>query len=200
MSLDLEPTTGKPTPPRRSRARWMVIAVAAAVVVIAAISSLVLWLGENDKGHTDGGLRPDSGASAPATTAPAPSASASGEPSASPGRTGDVTRLTLAPQPARCLPPSVDRLRSAALAFKATVGQIGRKFVVLKAQSWIHADGFGGTDTVRVALPGPRTDLPVTFQPGKTYLIAATGDAQVVSCGLSGVKTPSLTKLYADAF
>lgn len=203
MSLDLKPTTGNPTPPRPSRARWLVIAVAAAVVVVAAVSSLVLWLGEGDNGHTDGGLRADPSASAPASSAPAqPSSGASSEPpaSSSPKAGGGVTRLTLAPQPARCLPPSADRLSSAALAFQATVGQIGRKSVVLNARSWIHAEGFGGTDTVRVALPGARTDLPVTFEPGKTYLVAATGDGQVLSCGMSGVKTPSLAKLYADAF
>jgi len=196
MSLDVEPRTGKPTPPRRSRARWIVVAAAVVVVAVAAISSLVLWVGEDDD-HAD---------------APPPVPTPTGTPTGTPTRTAGpsggastapqtkVTRLTLGANPARCMVPSVARLRQAALAFQATVGKIGQKTVILNVTDWKHADGFGGTDTVRVALPGATTEAPVTFESGKSYLVAATGDAQVMVCGLSGEATPDLTKLYAAAF
>jgi hypothetical protein len=201
MSLDVEPKTGTPSPPRRSRARWLVVAAAVAVVVVAAVSSLVLWLGEDDNGHTDGGLRADPSAAAPSTAAPSGQASQQPSAQATPsGGQGGVTRLTLSPQPARCMVPSVDRLRTAVLAFQGTVAKIGSKAVLLDVSRWLHADGFGGTNTVRIALPAKTTESPVTFRPGTTYLVAATGDAQVMSCGLSGEKSADLAKMYADAF
>lgn len=199
MSLDMEPKTGTPQPPRSSRARWLVVAVAVAVVVIAAISSLVLWLGEDDDGPT---AAPTPVPTTPVPTQPAPSAAPSTSPSAAATGQPKTARLTLSPEPARCLLPSVVRLRTATLAFEASVDQIGPDHVLLavRRDGWRRADGFGGTNTVRVDLPGARTDSPVTFAAGKTYLVAATGDGQVMSCGLSGVETPRLSKLYAAAF
>lgn len=201
MSLDMEPKTGTPQPPRSSRARWLVVAVAVAVVVIAAISSLVLWLGEDDDGPT---AAPTPVPTTPVPTQPAPSAAPATSSSPSAAATGQpkTARLTLSPEPARCLLPSVVRLRTATLAFEASVDQIGPDYVLLavRRDGWRRADGFGGTNTVRVDLPGARTDSPVTFAAGKTYLVAATGDGQVMSCGLSGVETPRLSKLYAAAF
>jgi len=40
----------------------------------------------------------------------------------------------------------------------------------------------------------------VVFQPGKTYLIAATTGGQVMTCGYSGPADPKLLALYNDAF
>lgn len=170
------------------------MAAAVVVVVAAAVSSLVLWLGEGDNSDTNGGgaTQPPPSAAPPATTGPTTGPTGAAQPT--------VTRLTLAPQQARCLVPTAAGLRSAAVAFEGTVAQIGPRAVLLDVSSWLHADGFGGTNTVRVALPAAGTDSPVAFRAGRTYLVAATGDAKVMACGLSGVKTPDLSKLYAAAF
>jgi hypothetical protein len=64
----------------------------------------------------------------------------------------------------------------------------------------MYADGFGGTDTVRITLPPPSTIPMPEFEKGKNYLVAATGDAEVIGCGYSDAKTPKLQKLYTAAF
>ncbi|MEP9382621.1 hypothetical protein [Nocardioides sp. KR10-350] len=196
MSLDVEPQTSTPTPPR-SPWRWVAAAVAVAVLVVAAAASAVLWLGEGDDGHTDGGLRADPSAAASTDTGAA-SDSASDSASGS-----QPLALTVTPQTGRCLLPSADRLKSGAtLAFEATVGEVDQSTgtAVLDVTKWLFSDGFGGTDTVRIALPARTTESTPTFAPGHTYLVAAGGDAQVMGCGFTGEKTPRLTRLYAAAF
>ncbi|MEX0426567.1 hypothetical protein AB3X52_02970 [Nocardioides sp. DS6] len=206
MSPSVAPRTEQksltPPPPRRSPVRWAVGALAAAVVVVAAVASVVLWTHEDSKGHPedDGGLKaaPSSAPSAGASTAPSTGASAT----AGPGATKPVV-LTVVPQRGRCLLPSADRLKaSAALAFQGTVAEIDRgdHTAVLDVTRWLYADGFGGTDTVRVDLPAAGTESTPTFKVGHTYLVAATGEGQVMGCGFSGEKSGDLSTLYGRAF
>ena len=194
---DQQPST--PTPPRRSPARWALGAVAAAVVVVAAVASVVTWTHEDSQGHSDGGLRAEPGTE---VSTPADQQS-SASPSDAPSAAAKPVVLTVKPQQGRCLLPSPDRLKdSAALAFEGTVAEIdaASHTAVLDVTTWIYADGFGGTDTVRVQLPAAGTESTPTFKRGHHYLVAATGHGQVMGCGFTGEKTGDLSTLYGRAF
>lgn len=192
--MEHKPAT--PPPPRRSPARWIVGALAAAVVVVAAIASAALWFGGDDTDGSDSAGSPV--ASAPATSAaPSPSARQSARAGAAP------VVLQVVPQRGRCLLPNPDQLRSnAKLAFQGTVARIDASShtALLDVSRWIHADGFGGSNTVQVRLPRVGSESAPTFRVGHTYLVAANGDQEVMGCGFSGEKSHDLATLYGRAF
>lgn len=190
MSVDVGPKTGMQPP--RSPWRWIAAAIAATVVLVAVVASFGL-LGSDDTAD-DPDAKPASPTATVTETAPVPS------PSAPAGGAGS-TELTVVADAARCIPPTSKWLsRNAALAFEGTAESVTETEAVLRVKTWMYADGFGGTDTVRITLPPPSTIPMPEFEKGKTYLVAATGDAEVVGCGYSDAKTPKLQKLYTAAF
>lgn len=197
MSADAGSETG--TPPR-SPWRWVAAVVAAAVVLVAIVASFGL-LGTDDDAE-DPAAGPPSPTATVTETAPPPSESASGSASESAPSQGDgATELTVVADAARCIPPTAKWLaQNAALAFEGTVESVDKSAAVLRVKTWMYADGFGGTDTVRVALPAPSTIPMPEFEKGETYLVAAKGDAKVIGCGYSEAKSPKLQKLYTNAF
>lgn len=205
-SVEQKPST--PPPPRRSPVKWLMGALAAAVVVVAAVASAVLWSGEDD----DTTATKQTPASPPSASAGAGQSGAAqtgagqagaGQPSAGRSNTGRPIALTVKPQQGRCLLPSPDRLKtSAALAFEGTVARVdaGSRTAVVDVTKWLFADGFGGTDTVRIQLPQAGTESTPTFEKGHTYLVAATGQGEVMGCGFTGEKSGGLSTLYGRAF
>lgn len=195
MSIDVEPREDMERP--RSAWRWVAAGVAAAVVVVAVVAAFGAF-GSDDKpaaGGTSASPRPTVTVTASTPAASAPAASAK------PPADGKVTALSVAPDTGRCIPPSSAWLaKHASLAFEGKVTDIAGKAAVLQVSNWMYADGFGGTDTVRIALPPQTTELTPQFEKGKTYLVAAGSDAKVLGCGYTDVKGPDLQKLYSGAF
>lgn len=190
MSVDVGP--GTEMKPPRSPWRWIAAVVAAAVVLVAIVASFGL-LGSDDTAD-DPEAAPPSPTATVTETAPVPSASAPADGAA-------ATELTVVPDAARCMPPTSKWLaQNAALAFEGTVSSVTEGEAVLRVKTWLYADGFGGTDTVRITLPAPSTIPMPEFEKDKTYLVAAKGDAKVIGCGYSDVKGPTLRKLYTAAF
>ncbi|MFI5622085.1 hypothetical protein ACIA03_01335 [Nocardioides sp. NPDC051685] len=190
MSVDVGPKTGMQPP--RSPWRWIAAAIAAAVVLVAVIASFGL-LGSDDTAD-DPDAKPASPTATVTETAPVPS------PSAPAGGAGS-TELTVVADAARCIPPTSKWLsQNAALAFEGTAESVTETEAMLRVKTWMYADGFGGTDTVRITLPPPSTIPMPEFEKGKNYLVAAKGDAEVIGCGYSDAKTPKLQKLYTAAF
>lgn len=217
MSSSAPPSVGKkpstPPPPGpgkgRSPVRWLVGALAAAVVVVAAVASAVLWSGEDDQDSASTRQASPPAASAdPGQVTPSQGTSGRGTPSAGPSgggqqQTSRPLELTVKPQQGRCLLPSADRLKSAAaLAFEGTVATIDARSrtAVVDVSKWLYADGFGGTDTVRIQLPQAGTESTPTFRRGHTYLVAADGQGEVMGCGFTGERSGDLTTLYGRAF
>lgn len=190
MSVDLGPKTGTQRP--RSPWRWLAAVIAAAVVLVAVVASFGL-LGSDDTAEDPDAGPPSPTATVTETAAP-PSASA-------PAGGGGTTELTVVADAARCLPPTSKWLsRNAALAFEGTAESVTESEAVLRVKTWMYADGFGGTDTVRITLPAPSTIPMPEFEKGKTYLVAAKADAEVIGCGYSDAKSAKLQKLYTAAF
>jgi hypothetical protein len=162
----------------RSPLTWLA-AAAAVVVILAGVGAFALMNGEDS-----------------ATPAAGP------EPSASTGA-GDVTELRAPGAGAttgRCLPPSVDVLSGAAVAFDGTVEDIEGDLVTLRPTHW-----YAGQPTDLVTVKGPSDELQqlllaVDFQDGGRYLVAASKDDRVLVCGLSAPFSPRLEGLYGKAF
>lgn len=179
---------------KKSPWRWVAAVVAAAVVLVAVVASFGI-LGTDDDAEDPAAGPPSPTATVTETAAP-PSESAS-----APAQGDGATELTVVADAARCIPPTAKWLaKNAALAFEGTVESVDKSAAVLRVKTWMYADGFGGTDTVRVVLPEPSTIPMPEFEKDKTYLVAAKGDAKVIGCGYSEVKSPKLQKLYTNAF
>ncbi|MGH3351463.1 MAG: hypothetical protein ACRDPS_12435 [Nocardioides sp.] len=194
MSVDVGSKTEREPP--RSPWRWIAAVVAALVVLVAIVASFGL-LGSDDQAD-DPKATPPSPTATVTETAPVPSESA-------PAQGGGATELTVVADAARCIPPTSKWLaQNAALAFEGTVVSAETTSAggeaVLKVKTWMYADGFGGTDTVRVTLPKPSTIPMPEFEKDKTYLVAAKGDGKVIGCGYSDLKGAKLQKMYTNAF
>ncbi|MFE7224207.1 hypothetical protein ACFU7D_05420 [Nocardioides sp. NPDC057577] len=190
MSERQRATTGLRPP--RSPWRWVAAVVAAAVVLVAIVASFGL-LSADDTAE-DPEASPPSPTATVTETAPVPSSSA-------PAEGAGATELTVVADAARCIPPTSKWLsQNAALAFEGTAESVSESEAVLRVKTWMYADGVGGTDTVRIILPAPSTIPMPEFEKGKTYLVAAKGDAKVIGCGYSDVKAAKLQKLYTAAF
>ncbi|MEI7054633.1 hypothetical protein WBG06_02340 [Nocardioides sp. CCNWLW239] len=190
MSLDAGTNAGTQRP--RSPWRWVAAVGAAAVVLVAVVASFGL-LGSDDSAEDPEAAPPSPTATVTETASPPASTPAGGG--------AGATELTVVADAARCIPPTSKWLsQNAALAFEGTAESVDEGEAVLRVKTWMYADGFGGTDTVRVVLPAPSTIPMPEFEKGKTYLVAAKGDAKVIGCGYSDAKTPKLQKLYTDAF
>lgn len=190
MSVDLGPKTGMQPP--RSPWRWVAAVIAAAVVLVAIVASFGLL--RSDDSAEDPDAAPPSPTATVTETAPVPSASA-------PAGGAGTTELTVVADAARCIPPTSKWLsQNAALAFEGTAESVTKSEAVLRVKTWMYADGVGGTDTVRITLPAPSTIPMPEFEKGKNYLVAAKGDAKVIGCGYSDVKSAKLQKLYTAAF
>ncbi|MFD4325549.1 hypothetical protein ACFWQC_13000 [Nocardioides sp. NPDC058538] len=189
MSVDLGPKTGMQP---RSPWRWVAAVIAAAVVLVAIVASFGLL--SSDDTAEDPGAAPPSPIATVTETAPVPSSSA-------PAGGAGATELTVVADAARCIPPTSKWLsQNAALAFEGTAESVTESEAVLRVKTWMYADGVGGTDTVRITLPAPSTIPMPEFEKGKNYLVAAKGDAKVIGCGYSDVKSAKLQKLYTAAF
>ncbi len=190
MSERQRATTGLRPP--RSPWRWVAAVIAAAVVLVAIVASFGL-LSADDTAE-DPEAAPPSPTATVTETAPVPSSSA-------PAEGAGATELTVVADAARCIPPTSKWLsQNAALAFEGTAESVTETEAVLRVKTWMYADGVGGTDTVRIILPAPSTIPMPEFEKGKTYLVAAKGDAKVIGCGYSDVKAAKLQKLYTAAF
>ncbi|SDK36928.1 hypothetical protein SAMN05428985_103804 [Nocardioides sp. YR527] len=166
--------------------------IAAAVVLVAIVASFGLL--SSDDTAEDPEAAPPSPTATVTETAPVPSSSA-------PAEGAGATELTVVADAARCIPPTSKWLsQNAALAFEGTAESVTETEAVLRVKTWMYADGVGGTDTVRIIRPAPSTIPMPEFEKGKTYLVAAKGDAKVIGCGYSDVKAAKLQKLYTAAF
>ena len=121
-----------------------------------------------------------------------------------PGPTaGTPTRTTLhAPAAAsgKCMVPSAQALAPAAFAFDGTVLATDGRQVTLEVTHWYTGQAL---DRVQVD-EGPQ-DLgalvgAADFQVGDRFLVAATGDHQLMVCGFSAPYSTDLADLYAAAF
>ena len=196
MSVDVGPKAEMEPP--RSPWRWIAAVIAVLVVVVAVVASFGLF--GSGGSADDPAAAPPSPAATVTETAPVPSSSAPAEAEGDGG-----TELKVVTDAARCIPPTSKWLaQNAALAFEGTVVSVGPTSAgseaVLRVKTWMYADGFGGTDTVRIALPKPSTIPMPEFEKDKTYLVAAKGDAKVIGCGYSDVKGAKLQKMYTNAF
>ena len=193
MSVDVGPKTEMESP--RSPWRWIAAVLAALVVLVAIVASFGLF---GSGGDDDPKAAPASPTATVTETAKPPASSAPAE--------GDgATELTVVPDAARCIPPTSKWLaQNAALAFEGTVVSTtttsSGSEAELQVKTWMYADGFGGTDTVRVMLPKPSTIPRPELKKDKTYLVAAKSDGQVIGCGYSDVKGAKLQKMYTNAF
>jgi hypothetical protein len=159
---------------KRSPLTWL--AAAAVVVIIAGLGAFAALNGGQDSGTPVAG--PSKG-EATTTELTAPGAGAT---------TG------------RCLPPSVDALSGADVAFDGTVEGVEGDLVTLRATHW-----YAGTPTDLVTVKGPSEELQqllvaVDFQDGGRYLVAASKGGRVLVCGLSAPFSQRLEALYGKAF
>ena len=158
---------------------WLCLVAAAAALVIAGVAALALA----------GPLGGDPDDPAPIAGGP--------ETSATPP---SVTRLSAPGERlGRCMVPNARVLAQQDVAFEGVVESVDDGTVVL-VPTVVHS----GDSTQRVEVTAPAEELSallgeVPFEVGGTYLVAAN-DGQVVLCGFSGPATPSLERLYAEAF
>ena len=112
-----------------------------------------------------------------------------------------VTTLSAPATPTgRCMVPSADRLRAAALAFDGQVVSVQGDAVTLRVRHWYTGQAF---DRVRVTgSPQRLQDLvgAADFTAGDRYLVAGSSTDELMVCGFSAPYTPELARLYADAF
>jgi hypothetical protein len=172
------------TEPRTDDARhrnplaWLV--AAAAVVIIAGVGAFVLMNGSDDPGAPVAGSDPTSSTNKDSVTelrAPGADATAG-----------------------RCLPVTAAGLEGASVAFDGTVEEIKDGLVTLRATHW-----YAGDPTDLVTVQAPSEDLQallvaVDFQDGERYLVAATGDEQLMVCGFSAPFSQRLAGVYEQAF
>jgi hypothetical protein len=177
MSLDVDEQRATRAPHHPAR-WWWAIAGTAAVVVVAVVLSVVLWLREGD----DGGSRSDLGRAA--------------VPSAAPTST-PLAALQVPAAAGRCMVPSADVLGQRPIAFAGRVDSVTDGVVTLAVTDRIAGDV---ASTVVVHEPARTSEPTLTFAAGHTYLVAADADGTVAVCGLSGERTPALSRLYAAAF
>lgn len=177
MSDDLDtdlPETRATGVHERSRLTWLV--AAAAVLLIAGVSTFALL----QRGTDDD----------------VPAAGPSGEP-ADPAT---VTSLSApADASAKCAVPTADILGQQELAFDGVVDDISAGMVTLTPTMFYAGEP---TDIVRVEAPPEALEgllLAVQFEVGQRYLVSAD-DGQVSVCGYSGAWSPELEQLFVEAF
>lgn len=98
-----------------------------------------------------------------------------------------------------CGAPDASKLAAQASAVEATVTSVDGSTVTFQPKRFFR----GNAERVQVRELGDTTPgalrLPA-FTQGKTYLLAAGSDGTLAGCGLTGVETSSLEKLYTSAF
>lgn len=146
--------------------------VAAAAVVLIAAAGMVSLVGGDDP-------------VAPPAAAPEPTS----------------TTLTLpAGAPGRCMVPNAQTLSTAAYAVDAEVVSVAGGTAVLEPTEW-----YAGEPTDRIEVAAGSSDLQALigaprFEEGQRFLVAGSGDGQVMVCGFSGPYDAELAALYAEAF
>jgi hypothetical protein len=178
MSDDLDthlPETRATGVHERSRLTWLV--AAAAVLLIAGVSTFALL----QRGTDDD----------------VPAAGPSGEPA-------DPATVTSLSAPAdassaKCAVPTADIMGQQDLAFDGVVDDISAGMVTLTPTMFYAGEP---TDIVRVEAPPEALEgllLAVQFEVGQRYLVSAAG-GQVSVCGYSGAWSPGLEQLFVEAF
>ena len=111
-----------------------------------------------------------------------------------------TTELTLpAESSGRCMPPSVENLRTLDTAFEGTVTAMTEDEATLEVSKTYAGEAVG---SVTVSVPGQDMSdliLAVDFEQGETYLVSSV-DGEVSVCGLSGPKDDLLEGLYQEAY
>jgi hypothetical protein len=101
---------------------------------------------------------------------------------------------------ASCIQYSVDVLADMPVAFSGEVTAVEGDTVVLDVDRW-----YRGGDAERVELIAPAGDTAaligtVDFAPGKRYLVTATGEGAVNSCGYTAEWSPAMAADFEKAF
>jgi hypothetical protein len=101
---------------------------------------------------------------------------------------------------ASCIQYSVDVLADMPVAFSGEVTAVEGDTVVLDVDRW-----YRGGDAERVELIAPAGDTAaligtVDFAPGKRYLVTATGEGAVNSCGYTAEWSPTMAADFEKAF
>lgn len=107
-----------------------------------------------------------------------------------------TSTLTVGPDTGRCVTPNPEWINTyVSLAFVGTVTAVDGDQVTIAPSTTFT----GRPDaTIRIAAPA-NPEAAVTFEPGGTYLVAASSGS-IVGCGFSGPVTPELQALYSEAF
>ena len=180
MSHDIDSGTD-----RRNPLTWLV--AAAAVLIIAGVGAFGLSRMADDRPVVEAGPSASPSTDTPATTDPtaaAPAVTELGAPSA----TG-----------ARCAAPTPEMLAAQELAFGGTVTAIDGDTVTLSTTT-VYAGDVG--EQVQVTAPSAELSLlldAVKFEVGGDYLVSAS-EGVVSVCSFSGPASPSLQRLYDQAF
>lgn len=111
-----------------------------------------------------------------------------------------VTTLTLEPTnaTAMCMALSPELLRQGELAFRADVTGIDGGIVTLQVTERFQGD-VGDLVQVEQGDGVPIDGAPIVFDAGESYLISSDGET-IGSCSGSGVASPELEALFAEAF
>jgi hypothetical protein len=102
---------------------------------------------------------------------------------------------------ASCIQFSIAFLREMSTAFSGTVTKIDQGTVTLVVDHW-YRGGTAEVVTLTRLSSGANVAVSidgVSFAKGKRYLVTAT-NGTVNSCGFTGVATPELEKVFAEAF
>lgn len=111
------------------------------------------------------------------------------------------TTLTVpAGAPGRCMVPNAQALSNAAYAVDAEVVSVSGGTAVLEPTEW-----YAGEPTDRLEVEAGSSDLQALigapeFEEGQRFLVAGSGEGQVMVCGFSGPYDTELADLYAEAF
>jgi hypothetical protein len=147
------------------------LAAAAAVVLIAATGMFSLVGGDDPV--------------APPASAPEPTSTTLTVPAGGPGR---------------CMVPNAQALSNAAYAVDAEVVSVEGGTAVLEPTEW-----YVGEPTDRLEVEAGSSDLQALigaprFEEGQRFLVAGSGEGEVMVCGFSGPYDAELAGLYAEAF
>jgi len=101
---------------------------------------------------------------------------------------------------ASCVPFDAKYLKDDPVAFAGTATAVDADTATLDVTKWYRG---GSAAQVIVKSPDPNTSVSldsVSFAVGKHYLVSATSEGDVTSCGYSGEDTPQLRAAFDEAY